>query len=353
MATTKSKTGTDYLRKQSGATSQPKQVLPDDPYNSIQTEKWLQTFEGLEYEPLTKIKRTDIDIRASRDNQARPEAVIQEVAERYALAMKNGAVFPPVVAKREKGKLVLIDGNHREAASKIAQGTDATLMAFIVADDTDSSILYAMMVEANALHGEAADDDWRLQQAVRLQSMGYDPIQACALAGVKEGSLRRYKSQVTAERRAERLHVPGFKGIKSSMTKVELGRIKLDTVFAAATQCVRETAMTHMEAQRFVRDINRLSNEDAMIALIAETAKTRKARLREEKAKGSGKSPLSSPRTQFATKIGGLLAIDATELRAAALTDIDRVTIYRRAEAGLEKLMAIMALFEEDGVEGG
>src|SRR5689334_10226051 len=61
-----------------------------------------------------------VDQVASLANQARLEPLDPDVVERYAADMARGDHFPPVLARQQGKKIVLLGGNHRLAAARDA-----------------------------------------------------------------------------------------------------------------------------------------------------------------------------------------------------------------------------------------
>lgn len=71
---------------------------------------------GLTYK-LEYVELSEIDRKASRQNQARITPIVEERAERYARAVLDGAVFPAgLIGRNGTGRLVIADSNHRDEA---------------------------------------------------------------------------------------------------------------------------------------------------------------------------------------------------------------------------------------------
>src|SRR5438552_4049378 len=141
------------------------------PICSEEVENWLKD-RGVKYMKCMEIPLKDFDEKKSRANQARPQALIDEAVERYTLAMKQNAKFPPLVAFQSSYmKFVIIDGNNRFAAAKKA--SRPTFPTYVIDNETPSELIQLLTVEANAKHGEVPPTDWRVKQAIHLVSIGW------------------------------------------------------------------------------------------------------------------------------------------------------------------------------------
>lgn len=320
------------------ATPKHKDLGKTDPHNAVSTEKWIQKY-GIPYTVLLKIPLSKINWRESRNNQARPKAVVPENVARYEQAMKEGDVFPPVVGHLEGDKVVLIDGNNRDAAARNVQGASGFLYGFLVV--ANSATIYTMMVDANAHHGETPSEEWRLEQAIHLQDFGLTAEQAARAAKVKPGVFSRYKRELAAYARAEANRVKGFENIQSGNGRVQLATIKLETVFGQASQVAVDTDMSLSEIKAFTDAIKQCPSESMMLELVSETRKARELEARRVKA-GGARTATNNKLLSLTTGIGKIMHADVSKIAAMAETDEDIDLISSKCEEAATKLLDIM-----------
>src|ERR1044072_9393207 len=143
------------------------------PICSEEVENWLRS-RGANFLRCMLIPVENFDERASRNNQARPTPLRPAKVEEYAMAMRRGDKFPPLVAYRTSEKsttFILISGNHRLAGGKKAGVTHLT--TYVLASDTPPELILLLTVEANAHHGAEVPTEWRVKQALNLIAAGW------------------------------------------------------------------------------------------------------------------------------------------------------------------------------------
>lgn len=331
---------TDLRKAVAQASTKHKDLGKTDPHNAVSTEKWIQKY-GVPYTELLKIPLRQINWRESRNNQARPDSIIKSNVERYAQAMKEGDVFPPVVGHLEGDKVVLIDGNNRDAAARMAQGADGFLYGFLVGPKVSSATIFTMMVDANAHHGETPSEEWRLEQAIHLQDFGLTAEQAARAAKVRPGVFSRYKRELSAYARAEANRVKGFDKIQSANGRVQLATIKLESVFGQASQVAVDTDMSLSEIKAFTDAIKQCPNESMMLELVYETRTARELEARRVKA-GGARTATNNKLLSLTTGIGKIMHADVAKIASMAETDDDIALISKKCEEAATKLLDIM-----------
>lgn len=329
VAPTKPITGTDWLRKQvqrvtDGAT------LPVTPTvaATVEVEAWLQG-EGVSYAPPTAIPMHMIDEKRSRHNQARRDAIVTDSVDRFATSMRAGAVFPPIVCYPVQGKLVIIDGNNRQAAARKANHD--TIFGIIIAEDTPSELIQLMTVKANAHHGVTPDLSWRLKQAFHLVSMGASDERAADAASVSAAQLRSARAVQTADHRARALKINGFPDLAAA-SRQALGVVKDEAVFYQAGKVAVDTGMTTDEVRDMLRTVKSLPSEGERIAHIGTIAQSRTVQRAVRKATGKANNRLNSPAQALNSGIGKVLAVDPSALVRYVVTPHDRDTINHRLD---------------------
>lgn len=319
----------------------PKSDLSNDP-DVAGVEVWLQKF-GVSYSHLLELPLVNINEKKSRQNQARPTAVVSDSVDRFVLALKNGNSLPPVVGYKSGTQVVLIDGNNRDAAHRKVPGL-TTIRAFIVHPDTASEIIHAMTVDANSNHGVTPELSWRIQQAIYLGSLGFDVEQACDYAKVTAKQYGEHQRAIRAEQRAKNLKIHGFSDLPIS-TKIKLGVLPSDPVFLQASRVVIDTKMTLGETESFVRELKACATEASQVACVGRMADSRKMA---EKARQALGRPVQfkSVKTGLLTGLGKIMHADIGAISRQILTDIERAEMMKRLNEAGERLIEIQIAIE-------
>ncbi len=326
----KAKTGTDWLRIQARRIADgPELPCTTDVAATVEVEAWLQ-HHGVQYAPAAQIPMHLIDEPRSRGNQARQEAILGESVDRFVVAMRNGVQFPPIVVFADSGKLVIIDGNNRQAAARRA-GHD-TVLGIIIGEDTPSELIHLLTVQANARHGVTPPLAWRVQQAFGLCSMGWSDAQAAEAAGMSITQLRAARTVQECDQRARSMRIAGFAELPAS-AKTALSAVKDDAVFYQLARVTIATAMTTDEIRENTRAIKALSSEGARLEHVAALAKerTRAARRTAPPPRG-GHTRVHSHRVALLAGFGRVTSVDPATLVKQVATAHDRDAILRRIE---------------------
>jgi len=239
----------------------------------VKTEAWLDSMHVTwTYEP--KLSLDDIDVTRSLANQARLEPLDEDTVDRYTADMRDGAVFPAVIAHKPSArakKLVLLGGNHRRAAATAAK--KRTIAAYIVTCEPETATLIAYT--DNRRHGLPSSRPERIRQAVHLVEMGMTGQEAAKQMGVSASDVSNYRAIGKAERRARTLGVDRFDHLPVA-TKLALSKIDLDAPFRAASELAVTTAMTNTDAAALVKQVAKAASEADALATIGEAAEERR-----------------------------------------------------------------------------
>ncbi len=337
----RSRSGTDWLRTQIRRVGdQPEPTVPPEVAASADIERWLQS-RGIQYAPAAAIPMDLIDTKRSRANQARRDAILPESVDRYATAMRNGAVFPPIVVYLDGRSLVIIDGNNRHAAAARV-GLD-TIDGFVIAEDTPSELIHLLTVEANARHGVTPDSSWRYEQAFALTAMGWSDEDAAEAAGLSVASLRGARSVQNAEARAKNLRIGGFADMPAS-AKVALAPVKDDAVFYHLSKLAIATSMTTDEIRDVTRALKNILSESGRVDYINQVAKERTLERAARKVAAPGKhSRVTSPRVAFVAGIGKVLSVRPEALVSQIATRQDRALLESRLDELKRRIQLIDA----------
>lgn len=297
-----------------------------------------------------------IDEKASRSNQAREGKIVEEVVERYLVGLKAGDEFPPSVGYfpaggtksmgqllREGAKVVLIDGNHREATYKKAGRP--TLPIIIIAADTPSELIHLLTVEANSRHGESVSARWRLIQGAHLIAQGWTLEIASEAAQVSPHVLRQKMITDKAEVRANALHIKGFDQL-SGTAKHKLSQIKEDAPFKAAALVVRDTTMNTDDSATFVREIKELTSEADRMEHIAKVGEQRLLEQQIKRTVDKGVR-VSSPKHKLVSAVGGVLKSDPDEVAGAIRTIMEQKELSDRLSLLAEHVLILQIAVAE------
>ena len=112
------------------------------------------------------VTQSEIDEKASRQNSARRESFDSQLADEYAAAMRDGAVFPCIVCVRIDGadRLVIAGGNHRHAAARKLK--DGEFLAIVMSLPQADFMLLAKRL--NVVNGKREDNKARAEAAADL-----------------------------------------------------------------------------------------------------------------------------------------------------------------------------------------
>jgi len=151
------------------------------------------------YPPDSQLTRLDIScIRTDCGTQSRAELNGRVVAE-YALAMQQGALFPPVTVFQDGQNYYLADGFHRLEATK--QLKSATIAVDVRSGHCRDAMLYS--VGANTTHGlRRSNIDKRRAVMMLLKDPEWSLWTNTAIArmcGVDEGLVRLIKSELSPD----------------------------------------------------------------------------------------------------------------------------------------------------------
>ena len=145
------------------------------------------------------ISLDEIDAVASKSNRARIDPLSVTVVDSYALAMRNGDVFPEIVLRAGTSfpkEYVIAGGNHRFAAAQKAK-LDTNIQALII--ECDDLEFDAVCKALNSVVGLTPSEEQKVQQAAELVKT-HD--MSCADAA---RVMRVTKESVASEIRANRM----------------------------------------------------------------------------------------------------------------------------------------------------
>lgn len=238
-------------------------------------ETWL-TERGAKFSFEPSFSLFNIDQERSLRNQARVGApLMDDVVERYQVAMENGADFPPIVVYKSGKRFIVIDGNHRVASADRAEKGE--LPAYVVTDPSDQQVAI-LTYESNTRHGEATSLGERERQALHLVELGASRAEAANLMGVKVQRLEYLQSDQEA---VKRLAALGYDPSDFPITvRRRIHNVRSDVVFNSVAALVKEANMKGEAVDLLVPRINAQRNEAQQMAVITEARREQEAVIR-------------------------------------------------------------------------
>lgn len=335
--------GTDWLRratKNVGAGAP--LVVPEDVAETVRIEAWLKK-HGVEYAPPMMIAMSAIDVRKSRDNQARKDPIVPESVDRYAVAFRQGDQFPPIVGYPVGGKFVIIDGNNRQEAARKAGLTE--IAAIMISAQTPGEMIQLLTIEANARHGVTPDQGWRIKQAFQLCGLGYSDTQAAEATGLSVNTIRAARQVREGEQRAKSLKISGFDNLPASMKQVLQGGCKDDPVFFQAAKTAITTDMKTDEVKLMLKEVKAGKSEGERIEIIGRIAKDRS--IIAAQIAVTGKTVRNfSPKTNLVTGLGKVRATSPSIIASQLRTTQDKADLLKAVLAGQDHLLELQIALE-------
>lgn len=337
--------GTDWLRRQTARVGeQPAPAISTQDAMDAMVEEWLQS-HGVEYARPSDIPMGLIDEKKSRLNQARRDALVEDSVARFAASYKSDKPLPPIVCFINGGRLVIVDGNNRQAGAKKA-GRDA-IRGIALAEDTPSELIQLLTVEANAHHGVTPDLTWRLQQAFQLVSLGFSDPLAAQAASVTVPQIQTARRVREADGTAKALKIAGFTDLPAYGRQALAVLSKDQPVFYQAAKVAVSTNMTIEEIKEMVRGVRKQSSESAKIAYIGEIAEQRGIEQATRKVAGRALNRLHSPKQSLVTAIGKLVNLDEAALVRNITTAHERDLVMARLKALEDKLLTLQVAVDQ------
>lgn len=267
----------------------------------------------IEYD-LKVINLSDIDIETSKHNQARFLPLHEETVFTYGAAMEQGDVFPPIVVNNQKGKYLVLDGNHRVAAAGLAGYTQTTAY---VTKNLSKAQAELVTFEANARHGLPTSIEERVQQGLYLVNIGNKAASVARALSIPENRLHK---AVQTNRAASRLTTLGVDSKKFSQSSIaRFGSIASNTVLAPVAQIAVKANLSHSEISEIVSAINAEHDGETAQMKVVEKFRGRYAPRMRSTAGGKLALPENVVLVNRLSKIvhkidGSLLAVQMTKM---------------------------------------
>lgn len=310
MATTTATPSKTRARTSAKATGEPPVQTGETPVKDF-----LDEF-GFEYEYVPALDLTKVNREASKLNQARiAKPINEEQGLMYAVAMEEGAKFPPIVVTEQRTKsgtgFLVMDGNHRVfAADNVPL---ATLPAYVVKNPSPAQVT-AFTYAANTRHGLPTSLQDRLRQATHLVAEGKTTqASAAKQLGIPLNQLRNYMAGWEALNRFTELGNRKFDGVPDSARR-KLNQIRSNRILRSAAELYIDSKMTAEDLSDFVRRILAQREEPDQRALIEAEREKRKAVI---KATAGGRVSIPEVLRTLSRTTTTVLNFDETKLMAS------------------------------------
>lgn len=267
----------------------------------------------------------DIDRVASLANQARLEPLDEDVVDRYAADMERGDVFPPIVVRRDRKRLVLIGGNHRVTAA--GRAGIRSLPAYVI--DAAAEMALRLTYEDNRRHGLPPSEEERLFQAAHLIANGYSQTAAASTVGLSTGKVQRFVSVQRTDERAKRHRIKGWEALPKS-SRWRLGEIRSDPVFAEAARLATDGVFTSSSIFELCTRLNAARSEEEAFAVLAHQEVAERAK---SQTTAGGMVKRATPRSKLLGALSSIAALEARDVASACATSDQRADLAQRITA--------------------
>jgi ParB-like chromosome segregation protein Spo0J len=214
----------------------------------------------------------------------------QERVEEYEVQLNNGAVFPPIVVR--KNTYELIDGNTRLEAHKRAGRT--TISAYLV-DVSSYEICRDLGVFQNQQNGERLTQSEQFTWARSALGRKLHPEIIARISALSVETVRRiaYEQEFEAKALKAGLDVTSLTLPKAARAAIGHELAQLSQV-KAVTEVVEESGMSSPETKKLIRLVKEAPSEEASLQIVADA---REARLPQIQQRAAG---VKQPRPTFA-----------------------------------------------------
>lgn len=222
---------------------------------------------GVKWAYQSNIPLAHFDVEASKRNQSRFRPLLEDVVDSYALAMLDGVQFPAVIAYERAGRYILLDGNQRLAAARIAELE--TLDAYVVeVEDSYLRDLLARTLNVR-LDGQQITSEERIAHATYLVEKAGVSVQAAAARFyLRPGTL---SGQMRAQEVRRDLEGQGIKLDRKmpETTLRALSPIKLREPRKQVALLIERARLGANEAVALCKEVSAQKSEADMLALLA------------------------------------------------------------------------------------
>lgn len=301
---------------------------------SPEIEGWLNRIissEHWDYWPVVDVNDIDWPASLAAQNREGKELHGPTVAS-ITESIKARQPVPPLILRQQpKGKLIVVNGNHRGAAAR-GLGVES-VAAYVVSVDDDT--FYLLSATANAVNGREAGAEFILRSAAYAVSVkGFPAAKVAPMFGLAPRTLLDY---LQAKEGVAKLRNAGVR-VDVPITKaIEIARLDQDqaTYLAAELSHASVTADAARKAISAIKSKSAVKQQEEVVA-----QRSALAEIIEHKGRAT-----STPRrrTEVAKALQHLSAITEAGLRAALSTadDADKARIVAAMESAASRLQAV------------
>ena len=271
--------------------------------------EWNIPFEFDQDFPVGKLDADYNDSQVREVNHRAPQENVNE----YAIQMRAGAIFPPMVATHNRR---LIDGNTRKGACE-TNGVE-TFPVYLVKLPQAS---YGPMIGAalNQMGGKRLTDEEAFAAAETMIRNGHADEAIARTLGKSARSIRNYRRQTRYKDAAERTGVSEVK--VTATAQRALAGIKLDEPFKEAVQLVSAVKLPPRDVQDLVEKIESTHSETQALEVIEEVRQACAGRAAAAEAEPDEGCDCRRPQGRC---VPGSVKVPADELAPATLrTDLE------------------------------
>lgn len=308
-------------------------------------ENWLRSLD-IDFTGPVPVPLDSFDFRASKANQARDEALVDEAVENYSQAIKSGDILPAVVTYRRGGRYVLIDGvNRLEAARK--EGVDSVFVYEVLG--CSSETIQFLTATANSSNGYAVDRAWKLQQSIQLMAIGWPIEKVSKGLHLPVNSILRHQKMRDGDARARTLRIQGWGDLSNKHREI-LSRLRLDSTLSRVAEVVSAANVSaNQELASFVTTVNKIANEAEAVAHVQAWGADQLAHARELQRMGR-KRHVANPKTGILTGLGKVANFDVRTVNISFATDADRSALSQRCRETIAHLVRIESKLHDPDV---
>lgn len=239
---------------------------------------------------LVRLSLDDLDHGASMKLQNRGRVTIDAdhvLAMSLHLDVDADHILPPIVVARYRGKLAIVDGNHRTEAARLAGRTH--LDAYLI-EDADTATIEALALEANAAGSKALTPDERLQLALDYAQLTGDLPMAARRFGYQYDTLQKKRRVKQGQDKAER--AARVRGALPDSKAEALNRLDEDQIRILGRDLIEQAPTS--ELQQAVANIKAVPSADRALQVqqevgrLAQIVKAKKTPAAKARAKVAG-----------------------------------------------------------------
>jgi ParB-like chromosome segregation protein Spo0J len=281
-----------------------------DTIRSVQYESLFKAW-NLTFRYAEAVSLADIHLLAGAQVRDLENRAIPENVEQFALQMKAGAQFPPIIVWENN----VIDGNTRLAA---AHKLDRASIGVYYLTLPDVKMAKALAAAINQLGGQRLTPVEIRQQAINLMELDFTDARISQHLGCTAEAARQWRKLVEVSERAERTGVTDKITPLSKNHKMALGQVKHDQPFAELVKAAADGRPDAKAVKEVVARIADATSDDAALAVVTD-ARNEWVPIGPE----PGKTRVNKAAQQARMHMGGLLKHHAEDLVDPAKVESD------------------------------